>query len=65
MLLGAKEPNRNYTVCGKFKSPISSRHLSREQRICLAINKIAGFFYLLRTSLTIKNVEGLTHDTQV
>jgi len=49
MLLGAKEPNRNYTVCGKFKSPISSRHLSREQR----------------TSLTIKNVEGLTHDTQV
>jgi len=44
MPLGAKEPNRNYTVYGKSKSPNSSLHRSGKQRLYLAINRIAGLF---------------------
>jgi hypothetical protein len=44
MPLGVKEPNRNYTVYGKFNASSASHHWSSKQRLYLAINKIAGYF---------------------
>ena len=59
MPLGAKEPNRNYTVYGKFKSPSSLLYWSRKQRLYLAINKIAGLFFTYSAHpLTIKKYGG-------
>jgi hypothetical protein len=50
MPLGAKEPNKNYTVYGKFKSPSSSIHWFRKEHLYLGINKVGGLFFLLRSS---------------
>lgn len=50
MPLGAKEPNKNYTVYGKFKSPSSSIHWFRKEHLYLGINKAGGLFFLLRSS---------------
>ena len=51
MPLEAKEPNKNYTVYGKFKSPNSLIHWFRKKRLYLMINKVGGLFFdLLHTS---------------
>jgi hypothetical protein len=46
MPLGAKEPNKNYTVYEKFNSPSSSLHWYRKQLLYLAIDKLVVCFLL-------------------
>jgi hypothetical protein len=47
MLLGAKEPNKNYTGCVKFKPPSSSLHWFRKEHLYLGINKVGGLFFFI------------------